>query len=116
MQTIVKRIETKSYIKLERGTRIRSNLQRNTSNIVTLKNMKSRIEKIRKEKDWQKKGGKKRQLQRHQWTKIKNPPVHRRQHSNTNKQAKFRPLKEADKTLRNSPNKGNEMTRACQKV
>ena len=86
MQSIVRHIETKTQIKLERETRIRSKFTREylTLNIVTLKSMKSRKAKIEKEKDCQKKGGKKRQLQQHQWAKIKNPPLHHHQHSNTN--------------------------------
>ena len=48
--------------------------------------MKSRKQKIWKEKDLRKKGGKKRQLQQHQWAKIKNPPVQHHRHSNTNEQ------------------------------
>ena len=63
MQSIVRYVETKTYIKLEREKRVASNLQGNTSNIMTLKSMKSRKEKIGEEKDWKKKGKKKRQLQ-----------------------------------------------------
>ena len=50
MQSIVRHIETKTYIKLERDTRIESNLQENTSNIVTLKSMKSKKKKKTGEK------------------------------------------------------------------
>ena len=57
MQSIVRHIETKTYIKLERDTRIESNLQGNTSNIVTLKSMKSK----KKKKDRGKKIGKRKE-------------------------------------------------------
>ena len=57
MQSIVRHIETKTYIKLERDTRIESNLQENTSNIVTLKSMKSK----KKKKDRGKKIGKRKE-------------------------------------------------------
>ena len=57
MQSIVRHIETKAYIKLERDTRIESNLQGNTSNIVTLKSMKSK----KKKKDRGKKIGKRKE-------------------------------------------------------
>ena len=66
--------------------------------------MKSRKAKIGKEKEWQKKGRKKR-LEQHQWTKVNNPPLHHHQHFK-HKQSKSGYLKKTDKALPNTPHNG----------
>ena len=113
MQSIVRHIETKTYIKLERDTRIESNLQGNTSNIVTLKSMKSK----KKKKDRGKKIGKRKEWKRDSCGSINGPKsrIHQYTIIGIQTQTKFRSLKKADKVLPNSPYKQNEIIKSLAK-
>ena len=76
--------------------------------------MKSWKEKIGKKKRLENKGGKKRQLQLHQWTKNQestSSPSSTFKH----KQTKFRSLKKTDKALSNSFHKRNEIVQSLAK-